>query len=188
MKLNVVLPALALLALSACATNKPTSAAPETLPNITGEVPLPVARPSMATVSGPKGKITGLLTFKDEGKKIRVIGEFNGLKPNTEHGLHVHENADCKPPKFESAGGHWNPQKTEHGGPEDKMRHPGDLGNVMSDANGKAVIDRQIPAGVGVGTFSGKSIILHSKRDDLKTQPTGDAGDRIACGLIKEVQ
>ena len=105
------------------------------------------------------------------------------------HGLHIHELGDCRAPDASSAGGHFNPQGSEHGGPEDAIRHAGDLGNVRSDANGLAqseITVTGISLGTGGDSIVGRSVIVHAKPDDLTSQPSGNAGPRIACGLISK--
>ena len=185
--MKFVLPIIAAVSLAACAhthnppaeSNNPNGATQ----SITHEPPPPPPFPSMTEIAGPKG-IKGELNFIAEGAGIHVIGSFSGLKPNSVHGLHVHENGKCDGPKYESAGGHFNPAKTNHGASDSKMRHAGDLGNVTADAKGEAAIDINIPMNPLNDTFGGKSVILHAKTDDLHTNPSGNSGDRVACGLI----
>ena len=186
--MKLVLMTLAALSLGACASNPkpPLATRSDALPAVTNEPPIPVApNPSTAEVSGPHG-VTGTMVFTNEGKTLHVLGEFNGLKPNTEHGIHIHENGSCEGKAFANAGSHFNPWKTKHGGENSKMRHAGDLGNLMSDDKGYAKIDERIPTGPDVGVFGGKAVILHAGRDDEKSQPAGNSGEKIACGLIKE--
>lgn len=177
--------AASLLLFSACAHNAP-SAAPETLPTIAHEPPAPMPPPSTSEINGlPGSTVRGTAVFKNEGKTVHVLAEFTGLAPNTKHGIHIHEKGSCDGAKFEGAGGHYNPSSINHGGPHSKKRHAGDLGNLTSDANGYAKLDIRIPNGPDVDSFGGKSLVLHAKPDDLHSQPAGNSGDRIACGLIK---
>lgn len=118
---------------------------------------------------------------------VRVVVDMKGLTPG-KHGFHIHENGDCSAPDATSAGGHFNPGMHEHGGPMDGKRHVGDMGNITADAQGNAHLD-YIDTGMtfkGEDSIIGKSIIVHQNEDDLKTQPTGNAGPRIACGVISE--
>jgi Cu-Zn family superoxide dismutase len=173
-----------LFMVTACAS-KPPSAERETLPTIAHEPPPTLPAPSTSELNGHQGsQVHGTLIFTNEGKTVHVVGEFAGLKPNSEHGLHVHEKGSCDGERFEGAGGHFNPASMKHGGANTKMRHAGDLGNVKADDKGHATIDARIPNGPEVDTFGGKSVILHAKTDDLKSQPAGNSGDRIACGLV----
>ena len=122
------------------------------------------------------------------GDSIHVTGALLGLPPNTEVGFHIHEKGDCSAPDASSAGGHFNPTNTEHGDPQGAMHHGGDMLNAKSDAQGTAQVD-VVASGVSLTSgqpddVHGKAIVLHEKRDDYKTQPSGDSGKRIACGVI----
>jgi len=127
----------------------------------------------------------GILVFTQEGDKVAITGEIVGLTPG-KHGFHVHEFGDCSSPDGMSAGGHFNPDKEKHGGPHAKERHVGDLGNIDAYASGKAVIkmtDTLVQLH-GPHSVIGRAIIVHAKADDFTTQPTGDAGGRVGCGVI----
>ena len=130
--------------------------------------------------------VSGKITFMETEGGVRVIALISGLQPNTKHGFHIHEYGDCSAIDGASAGGHFNPSNTSHGGPMDKMRHEGDLGNLEADANGNAAVDYVDPMLTlrGEDSIIGLSVIVHQKEDDLKTQPTGNSGPRIACGVI----
>lgn len=119
---------------------------------------------------------------------FNLKAEVRGLKAGSVHGFHVHENNECKGPDFKSAGGHFNPQNHIHNSPGASLKHLGDLGNLVADSKGMARTEVFIPAekGIKLSTFLGKAVIIHAKPDDQVTQPSGDSGDRIACGLIKE--
>ncbi len=174
-----------ILIFSSCAHNAP-SPERETLPAIAQEVPAPLPHPSTSEITGlPGSSVKGTAVLKNEGATVHVLVEFTGLAPNSKHGIHIHENGSCGGAGFSGAGGHYNPSSIQHGGPHSKKRHAGDLGNLTSDANGYAKLDIRIPNGPEVDSFGGKSIILHAKADDLHSQPAGDSGARIACGLIK---
>lgn len=131
-----------------------------------------------------KGKVT-FTVIPNEG--IKVIADLEGLKPSGKHGFHVHEFGDCSKSDASSAGSHFNPTHKQHAGPDDSNRHIGDLGNATADENGKAHyerIDKVIQLN-GPNSILGKSVIVHSNPDDYKTQPTGNAGGRVGCGVIK---
>jgi Cu-Zn family superoxide dismutase len=132
---------------------------------------------------------SGVVEFEQDGDVMHVRIRVEGLTPNARHGLHIHEIGDCRAPDASSAGGHFNPQGSEHGGPESSIRHAGDLGNVQADMNGSAQSEITV-TGISLGTGSdsiiGRSVIVHAKADDLTSQPTGNAGSRIACGLISK--
>lgn len=130
--------------------------------------------------------LRGLVTFTQKGKEVQVVVHIEGVTPNKKHGFHVHQYGDCSAPDGTSAGGHYNPSGMSHGAPVDAMRHKGDLGNVSS--NNKGVVDTTFTdlhlKLNGPDAIIGRSMILHKDEDDLKTQPTGNAGARIACGVI----
>ena len=134
----------------------------------------------------PNGKVTGTITFTKTGDAVKVVADISGLTPG-KHGFHIHEFGDCSTPDFNSAGGHFNPTKHQHGAPEATERHAGDLGNVEADASGKAHLEwiAKVMKLSGNDSIIGHAVIVHEKVDDLKTQPTGDAGGRVACGVIK---
>lgn len=119
---------------------------------------------------------------------VRVTGTLVGLTPNAEHGFHVHEKGDCSAPDAMSAGGHFNPTNQPHGDPAGAAHHGGDIPNLKADAQGNAIVDARVPGltlGDGSATDAmGKAIVVHEKRDDYTTQPSGDSGARIACGVI----
>jgi Cu-Zn family superoxide dismutase len=130
-------------------------------------------------------KAHGMVVFTQKGNEIEVNGVIHGLTPGL-HGFHVHEFGDCSAPDGMATGGHFNPTKAMHGGPHSTDRHVGDLGNIKADVSGKAVIqmtDRLIKL-QGPHSIVGRALIVHAKADDEKSQPAGDAGGRIACGVI----
>ena len=130
--------------------------------------------------------VRGTVKFLDDGGKVRVTAEITGLTPG-EHGFHVHETGDCSAPDASSAGGHFNPTKQPHAARDAEARHIGDLGNLTADANGRAHLDYVDPKLTlsGPNAIIGRAVIVHAGRDDLKSQPSGDAGGRVACGTIE---
>ena len=138
-----------------------------------------------ATKSG--GDVRGAVTFTLTPMGIRVQAEVRGLKPG-KHGFHIHEFGNCSAPDATSAGGHFDPAMTKHhAGPTEPVRHEGDMGNnITADAQGVATIEYTDPtlSFTGPASILGRSVIVHENEDDLKTQPTGNAGDRLACGVI----
>ncbi|MCO6429788.1 MAG: superoxide dismutase family protein [Deltaproteobacteria bacterium] len=127
----------------------------------------------------------GTVKFIPSGGKIRIQGSITGLTPG-KHGFHVHEYGDCSSPDGQSAGGHFAPFEQEHGAPKDRKRHVGDLGNIEAGPQGNATvsIEDEIIALQGAKSIVGRSLVVHSRADDLTTQPAGSAGERIACGVI----
>lgn len=129
--------------------------------------------------------VHGVVTFKKEGRGVRIIANIVGLSPGP-HGFHIHEFGDCTAPDASSAGGHFNPTNMPHGGPKAAKRHVGDLGNIVADKNGVArleMTDHLIRLD-GPNSIIGRSVVVHAHADDLKTQPTGNSGARVACGVI----
>ena len=129
--------------------------------------------------------VAGTVTFTAAGDTVKVVADLSGLTPG-KHGFHIHEFGDCSDPKAASAGGHFNPSNHQHGAPDVAERHAGDLGNIDADASGKAHLEASDKAMklAGADSIIGHAVIVHEKADDLKTQPTGDAGGRVACGVI----
>ncbi len=130
--------------------------------------------------------VTGKVTFARVGKRATVSAEVTGLTPG-KHGFHVHEWGDCSAPDGMSAGGHFNPLGHAHGGPG-SASHPGDLGNLEADENGKATLMLEVDQlTVDAGTLGvvGRALIVHEKADDLTSQPVGAAGGRVACAVIQ---
>src|SRR5687768_7454211 len=134
-------------------------------------------------------KAFGEATFEEvEGGKVRVIAFAQGLKPGAEHGFHIHEAGDCSSGDGMSTKGHFNPHGKPHGNPSSPERHAGDLPSLKVGKDGRAKIDVTVDAisiGKGPGDIVGRGLIIHAQPDDYTTQPTGNAGARIACGVIK---
>jgi Cu-Zn family superoxide dismutase len=130
-------------------------------------------------------QVMGTVTFTKTDGAIQVVADITGLTPG-QHGFHIHEFGDCSAPDATSAGGHFNPSKNPHAGHDDAKRHEGDLGNIEADSSGKAhleLTDKMMTMS-GEKSIIGRGVIVHEKADDLKTQPTGNAGGRVACGVI----
>ena len=135
-----------------------------------------------------KHKAFGEATFDQVGNKVRVVAYVQGLTPGREHGFHIHEAGDCSSPDGMSAKGHFNPSGKPHGNPASAERHAGDLPALSAAKNGRAKLDTEvtgITVGPGPNSIVGKGVIIHADPDDYKTQPTGNAGARIACGVVK---
>lgn len=133
----------------------------------------------------PGNSLKGRVTFTDVDNGVKIVGDFTGLTPG-KHGFHVHEHGECSG-DFNSAGGHFNPTRKKHGGPDSAERHVGDLGNIEADESGNAHYERvdTIISLSGSNSIVGKTIMIHAKEDDLKTDPSGNSGVRIGCGVIK---
>ena len=166
--------AAAALALSGCASSAPAAAEG------------PRARATIEPRSDSTATGTATFTELSTGG-VRVHVHIEKAPPGT-HGLHIHEKGDCSDPKAASAGGHFNPGGMPHSGPMDMKRHAGDLGNIEIGANGTGDLDitsDMLTVKPGPNSVVGRSVVFHEKLDDLKTQPTGNAGGRFGCGVIQ---
>ncbi len=145
----------------------------------------PSAVASLAPTAG--NSAAGTVRFAQSGGKVMVSGEVRGLKPNAEHGFHVHEKGDCSSGDGMSTGGHFNPSGAPHGSHGMGTHHAGDLPVLKANASGVATFSYEsntISVGSGVADIVGKGLIVHRDPDDYKTQPTGNAGPRLACAVI----
>lgn len=132
-------------------------------------------------------KLKGVIEFTETNGEVLVVTKVDGLTTGA-HGFHIHEIGDCGKADFTSAGGHFNPGKTNHGALHAEPSHAGDLGNLVADKNMKAyttIKTHGVTLGEGKNSIIGKAVIIHKDADDYKTQPTGNAGGRIACGVIE---
>lgn len=126
----------------------------------------------------------GWVKFSGHGSSLRVWGEISGLKPG-QHGFHVHEFGDCAAADGSSAGGHLAMAASQkHGSPAMAGHHTGDMGNITADTAGVAKFDQTFQVPMAVEAVLGRGLIVHEGVDDLKTQPSGDSGKRLACGVI----
>ena len=133
-------------------------------------------------------KAFGEATFEQAGDKVHVLVNAQGLKPNQEHGFHIHEAGDCSSGDGMSAKGHFNPMGKPHGNPASGEHHAGDLPALKADKAGRAKLDVMldtITLKPGPTSIVGRGLIIHADPDDYRTQPTGNSGARIACGVIK---
>ena len=151
----------------------------------TPTAPAPPARASaVADVTG--AAVNGTVTFTDTGNGVAIEAHFTGLTPG-KHGFHIHQGGECVG-DFASAGDHFNPGGHQHGGPDSTEAHEGDFGNLLAGADGTAMItmtSRHVTLDSGPSGIIGKTVLVHEKEDDLATQPSGNSGARIACGVIR---
>ncbi|MDR6551441.1 superoxide dismutase family protein [Paenibacillus qinlingensis] len=177
----MVTASLGLMLLSGCQTVRSTSVAEPTAPPETVRV----------TLIGADNQSVGSAQLTAVSNGVQMDVQVSGLSPGV-HGLHIHEKARCEAPTFDSAGSHFNPHQKEHGFLNPKGAHAGDLPNLVVDAQGNGrfsgvtkvvVLDR----GKSNSLFKpdGTSLVIHEKADDLKTDPSGNSGKRIACGAVK---
>jgi len=141
---------------------------------------------AVAHLAPTKGHaVSGSVTFTPQARGVTVNAEISGL-PVGKHGFHIHEFGDCSAPDAASAGDHFNPFGRRHGAPQDEERHAGDFGNITANEDGHATltVSSEYLAFDGPGGLLGRSVVVHANEDDLKSQPTGAAGARLACGII----
>lgn len=140
--------------------------------------------------SKSKSNVTGTATFFEKDGKVVLEAKISGLQPGT-HAIHIHEKADCSAADATSAGGHWNPTFKKHGKWGEAEHHKGDIGNFTTNQYGEATVSFSTDEWcIGCGDTNkdivGKGLIVHADPDDFTTQPTGNAGARVACaGIIK---
>jgi len=166
-----------------------TLAAAATLVALAACTSMPGTGPSaVAKLAPTKGNATaGVVTFAQRGDgKVEVTANVTGLAPNREHGFHVHEKGDCSSGDGMSAGGHFNPDGKPHG-PQGAPHHAGDMPSLKADGAGNAsakfVLDG-VTVAPGPNSVVGRGLIVHKDPDDYTTQPTGNAGARLACAVI----
>jgi Cu-Zn family superoxide dismutase len=145
----------------------------------------PVTRAVAVLHPAKDGTVAGTLTFAKAPTGVHVTGRITGLAAGT-HGFHIHEFGDCSAADFSSAGGHYNPTGHQHAAPPEARRHMGDMGNIEAGSDGTATVDYTDSRlrFDGAHGILGRGVIVHANPDDFKTQPTGNAGGRVACGVI----
>lgn len=149
------------------------------------------AKPNAITVKikDAAGKDAGTVTIKPSGPGVSLKLDLKGFTPG-EHAIHFHQNAKCEGPDFKSAGGHFNPESKKHGLENPEGSHAGDMLNFTADEKGNAratIINKGVNLGSdahSLFTGGGTSLVIHANPDDMKSDPAGNAGDRIACGVI----
>lgn len=175
--------------LSACGSGEPP-ASPATDSAVATEGGMTAASGSpgttaVANLQTASGSPAGTATATPGEGTILLSLRVEGLPPG-EHGVHVHLVGKCEGPKFESAGGHWNPGNKQHGLENPAGQHAGDLPNLTVGADGKGTVSYRLKGATVDGLFDadGAAMVVHASRDDQKTDPSGDSGDRIACGVF----
>jgi len=133
--------------------------------------------------------VSGTIDFRQREGVVTVEGRLTGLQPG-EHGLHIHETGDCSAADASSAGGHFAPDDDIHGAPDDarQRHHVGDLGNIAAADDGAVTFtktDAEMSLGSGENSVLDRAIVIHAQADDLGSQPAGDAGKRVGCGVIE---
>ncbi|WP_354683741.1 superoxide dismutase family protein [Cupriavidus necator] len=180
----------ATVALAGCAggrTSSASSSAAGTSSAASASATAGTAR-ATATLQPKSGTNTaGTVTFQQQPGGVMMTASITGLPPNSVHGFHVHEKGDCSAPDAMSAGGHFNPTGKPHGQMTMPDHHAGDMNNLTADASGNVRVSMLLPdlsVGTGANSVIGRAVVVHKDPDDYKTQPTGNAGGRIACGVV----
>ena len=173
-----------LVAIAACSSTP--SAPPPPAPTAAAST----AQQAIAVLASASGsRVSGKLTLAPMGDGVHISGEVGGLPPNAPSGFHVHEKGDCSAVDASSAGAHFNPAGSQHGRAGTATHHAGDMDNIVADASGVARVNvhlRGVTLGGGAANdIAGRAVIVHAAADDYHTQPTGNAGARVACGVIK---
>jgi Cu-Zn family superoxide dismutase len=148
----------------------------------------PAANNVTAPMRDPAGRDLGTLTLTEGSQGITVAGRLSGLPPG-EHAIHLHAVGRCDPPDFKSAGDHWNPTNRQHGTKNPQGPHLGDLPNITVAQDSSVTVQATTPGGMLHGKNElldgdGAAVVVHARRDDYRTQPSGNSGDRIACGVV----
>ena len=180
------------LALAGCASTAPTAkpAATGPMKPMTGPSTAQLAEANLASASA--SLVSGKLSLAPMGGGVHVTGQIGGFDPGSSHGFHIHEKGDCSAADASSAGGHFNPTGKMHGRSMQGAHHAGDCDNIVADANGVAKINTHIlgvSLGGGAGNdIAGRAFVVHAASDDYTSQPAGNAGARVACGVIRVVR
>lgn len=153
-------------------------------------MPADTATRAVAHLAGASGSlVSGTLTLVQTATGVRIHGDLGGLVPGSTHGFHVHETGDCSAADASSAGGHFNPGDSPHGKAGTSSHHGGDIDNIIADASGVAHVDATVAGTVLGGSAStnilGRALVVHAAADDYRTQPSGNSGTRIACGVVR---
>ena len=189
--LTPALLAASVLALSACSSSAPTKSTPPAASAPTPAAPAAQSTAKSATVnlaSASGSLVSGKLTVVPMGNGVHLTGEVGGLSPGSTHAIHIHEKGDCSAADASSAGGHFNPAAQPHGKVGSGAHHGGDMDNLVANAEGVAQVNAHAEGvtlgGGAANDVAGKAVIVHAAADDYRTQPTGNAGGRVACGVI----
>lgn len=169
-----------------CSTTPPQDADRVGLITETFGAPDATATALVAGVPGTNAE--GKVRFAQYGAVVVVRGSFFGLPPNGEFGFHVHEKADCRSDDGSAAGAHLNPGAAPHGRPGRGEHHAGDLPNLRADGEGYAVYvfdTKDLTVNAGPASVIGRSLVVSRHRDDYRTQPDGNSGPPLACGIIR---
>lgn len=175
-----------LLALAGCASTPST----DTRASTSASASVSTARSGTVNMAPASGSlVSGKVMAMPMGDGVHLRGEVGGLAANSTHGIHVHETGDCSAADASSAGEHFNPTTDPHGKRGSDAHHAGDMDNIVANASGVATIDMLVTGvtlgGSAANDVAGRALIVHAMPDDYRSQPSGNAGARVACGVIK---
>ena len=181
--------------LSACSpsptgssSTAPAEAAPAAAPTAQSAAQSTAKSATVNLASASGSLVSGKLTVVPMGNGVHLTGEVGGLSPGSTHAIHIHEKGDCSAADASSAGGHFNPAAQPHGKVGSGAHHGGDMDNLVANAEGVAQVNAHAEGvtlgGGAANDVAGKAVIVHAAADDYRTQPTGNAGGRVACGVI----
>lgn len=180
------------VAMGACAVedDMDTLPASDTTEIITPESPTPDETESITVeMTDRQGGSAGVVHVMPAGTGVQMHVQLTGLTPG-EHGFHVHEQGECTPPAFESAGGHFAQAGQQHGLQNPQGPHTGDMPNLVANAEGAVdttlALDRLSLQRGAANAVWGRALVVHADADDYRTDPSGAAGDRVACGVIRQ--
>ena len=183
MRTTIVMTAVLALGVAACGSDTSDEAADET----TVEAPMPAdtVGQAMAMLQTGEGDPAGSATATTGPAGVRIAVNVEGLPPG-EHGVHIHMIGSCEAPTFESAGAHWNPDNQSHGLESPAGQHAGDMPNLTVAEDGTGTLEYQLVGGTfdGLLDADGSAFVVHADPDDQMTDPSGNSGDRIACGVF----
>lgn len=175
------------LLLAACSSSPSQDAVPTTKAAVsTAQLATVVVAPASGSL------VSGKLEVTPTSDGVRLTGELGGLTRGGTHAIHIHEKGDCSAADATSAGGHFNPAGQPHGRAGSGAHHGGDMDNLVADADGVARVDvtaRGVTlGGTAANDVAGRAVVVHAMADDYQSQPAGNAGARVACGVIKIVR
>lgn len=178
-----------MLLVAACASTPPSSPARASTPRDGGVAMPPVVAGIVALAPASASLVSGKLRLVPMAGGVHLSGEIGGLAPGSTHGLHVHQTGDCSAADASSAGPHFNPDARAHGNPQGGAHHAGDLPNITAGRDGVARVDLHVNGltlgGAAATNIVGRALVVHAQADDYASQPAGNSGARIACGVIR---
>ncbi len=191
MKTLIALTSTAVL-LAGCAAPAPRADMPAASTVSPGVAMPAVGAATIALAPASGSLVSGRLSAMAMGGGVHITGDVGGLAPNSTHGLHVHEKGDCSAADAASAGPHFNPTGRAHGGPDSPAHHAGDLPNITAGGDGVAHVNLHVMGltlgGAASSNILGRALVVHAQGDDYASQPAGNSGARIACGVVRAGQ